>query len=56
MTNQIILPGELIDDRKGRKIGNGVYLEGEKVFANNDDKIVSQDEIDAYIEAQAKED
>lgn len=34
MTNrEIVLPGEFLDDRKGRKIGQGVYLENEKVFA-----------------------
>lgn len=30
---QIILPGELIAERDGRKIGRGVYREGSKVFA-----------------------
>ena len=29
----IVIPGEYIDDRKGRKLGNDVYEEGEKVFA-----------------------
>jgi len=31
--NEIVLPGELIGDRAGRKIGPGVFVEGEKVFA-----------------------
>jgi exosome complex component RRP4 len=30
---EIILPGEFIDERKGRKLGSNVYLEGEKVFS-----------------------
>lgn len=30
---QIILPGEFIVDRDGRKLGRGVYREGSKVFA-----------------------
>lgn len=30
---EIVLPGELIDERKGRKIGKGVYLEEDKIFA-----------------------
>jgi len=29
----IVIPGEYIDDRKGRKLGNDVYEDGEKVFA-----------------------
>jgi exosome complex component RRP4 len=29
----IVLPGELIDERKGRKLGKGVYEENGKVFA-----------------------
>lgn len=29
----IVIPGEYIDDKKGRKLGNDVYEEGEKVFA-----------------------
>jgi exosome complex component RRP4 len=32
-TIEVILPGELIDDRKGRKIGTGVFLEGDKIFS-----------------------
>lgn len=30
---EIVLPGELLDERKGRKLGSGVYLENEKVFS-----------------------
>lgn len=33
MQREIILPGEFIDKRKGRKLGNNVYLEGEKVYS-----------------------
>jgi len=29
----IVIPGEYIDDKKGRKLGNDVYEEGERVFA-----------------------
>jgi len=29
----IVIPGEYVDDKKGRKLGNDVYEEGEKVFA-----------------------
>ncbi|MCX6820692.1 MAG: exosome complex RNA-binding protein Rrp4 [Candidatus Aenigmarchaeota archaeon] len=29
----IVIPGEYIDDKKGRKLGDDVYEEGEKVFA-----------------------
>ncbi len=32
-TKEIVLPGEAVEDRGGRKLGNGVYLEGEKVFS-----------------------
>ncbi len=30
---EIILPGEIIDERKGRKIGSNVYLEGNNVYS-----------------------
>ena len=30
----IVLPGDFIEEKKGRKIGKGVYEEGEKVFSN----------------------
>lgn len=30
---EIVLPGELIDEKKGRRIGDGAYFEGEKVFS-----------------------
>lgn len=33
MQRDIILPGELIDERKGRRLGDNVYLEGENVFS-----------------------
>lgn len=33
MEKEIALPGEFLQDRKGRKLGIGVYLEGEKVFS-----------------------
>lgn len=33
MQREIILPGEVIDERKGRKLGNNVYLEEETVFS-----------------------
>ena len=30
---EVVLPGEMLDERKGRKLGNGVYAEGDKVYA-----------------------
>jgi exosome complex component RRP4 len=30
---EVVIPGEFLDDKKGRKLGNGVYSEGEKIFA-----------------------
>jgi exosome complex component RRP4 len=33
MGGEIVLPGEFLGERKGRKIGRGVYAEGNKVFA-----------------------
>ncbi|MCS7105864.1 MAG: exosome complex RNA-binding protein Rrp4 [Candidatus Aenigmarchaeota archaeon] len=30
---EIVLPGEFIAERNGRKLGRGVYLEGEKVYS-----------------------
>lgn len=30
---EVVLPGELVAERNGRKIGTGVYLEGEKVYS-----------------------
>lgn len=30
---EIVLPGELIGKKEGRKVGKGAYFEGEKVFA-----------------------
>jgi len=32
-SKEVLLPGELVEERKGRKIGNGVYTEGDKVFS-----------------------
>jgi exosome complex component RRP4 len=33
MAREVVLPGELLEERKGRKIGRGVYAEADKVFA-----------------------
>jgi exosome complex component RRP4 len=30
---EVVVPGELLDEKKGRKLGDGVYAEGDKVFA-----------------------
>jgi exosome complex component RRP4 len=30
---EIVLPGEVVEERKGRKLGTGVYPDGEKVIA-----------------------
>jgi len=30
---EAVLPGEELEERKGRKLGNGVYTEGDKVFS-----------------------
>lgn len=30
---EVVLPGELIDERKGRKLGTNVYLEDDKIFS-----------------------
>lgn len=32
-TRQVVLPGDEIGERKGKKLGNGVYEEGDKVFS-----------------------
>ena len=32
-TREIVLPGDMLDERKGRKLGNGVYEENDKVFS-----------------------
>jgi len=32
-TREIVLPGDMLDERKGRKLGNGVYEEDDKVFS-----------------------
>ncbi|MBS3055179.1 MAG: RNA-binding protein [Candidatus Aenigmarchaeota archaeon] len=31
--NSVVVPGELLGDRKGRKLGQGLYLDGENVFS-----------------------
>jgi exosome complex component RRP4 len=33
MAKEIVLPGEILDERKGRKIGRGVYADDDKAFA-----------------------
>lgn len=33
MAREIVLPGEFLEERKGRKIGRGVYADGDKIFA-----------------------
>lgn len=33
MDRQIVLPGEFLEERKGRKIGRNVYIEGDKLFS-----------------------
>lgn len=33
MNRKIVLPGEFISERRGRKLGKGVYQEGDKVFS-----------------------
>jgi len=30
---EVVLPGEFLDEKKGRKVGRGAYFEGEKVFS-----------------------
>jgi len=32
-TREILLPGEIVEERRGRKIGKGVYVENDRVFA-----------------------
>ena len=32
-TKDIVIPGEMVEERKGRKLGIGVYLEDDKVFS-----------------------
>jgi len=31
--NSVVIPGEFLGERKGRKLGHGVYIEGDKVFS-----------------------
>lgn len=33
VVREVVLPGEFIADKRGRKIGHGAYVEGEKVFS-----------------------
>ncbi len=33
MEKEVVLPGELLGERKGRKLGQGVYLENDKIFS-----------------------
>jgi len=33
VAKEVVLPGELIGEKRGRKLGHGVYSEGEKVFS-----------------------
>ena len=32
-SREVVLPGEELEERKGRKLGNGVFIEGDKVFS-----------------------
>jgi len=41
-SREIVLPGEELEGRKGRKLGSGVYTEGEKVFS----KVLGMPRID----------
>lgn len=31
--NSVVIPGEFLGERKGRKLGQGIYLEGDKAFS-----------------------
>ena len=31
--NSVVIPGELLGDRKGRKLGQGIYVDGDKVYS-----------------------
>lgn len=33
MRTNVVLPGDFLEERKGRRLGSGVYEEGEKVFS-----------------------
>jgi exosome complex component RRP4 len=33
MDNKIVLPGDLVDEKKGRRYGRGTFADGEKVFS-----------------------
>ena len=34
VTRDVVVPGELVADRNGRKVGRGAYFEAEKIFAS----------------------
>jgi exosome complex component RRP4 len=43
---EIVVPGELIGEKMGRKIGEGVYEEGTKIFAKNlGISLIKEDEV-----------
>lgn len=44
VVKEAVLPGEFIGDKKGRKVGHGAYVEGEKVFS----KFLGFPRIDQY--------
>ena len=44
VVKEVVLPGEFLADKKGRKIGHGAYFEGEKVFS----KYLGFSRIDEY--------
>lgn len=41
---EVVLPGEFIGDKKGRKVGHGAYFEGEKVYS----KFLGFPRVDQY--------
>jgi len=41
-SREVVLPGEELEERKGRKLGNGVYFEGDKIFS----KVLGMPRID----------
>lgn len=47
-TREVVIPGELIDEKKGRKVGSGAYFEDENVFAKVLG-IVKTDENEIYV-------
>ena len=42
-TREIVLPGEMLEERKGRKLGSGVYLEDDKVFSKEFQRVAVKD-------------